>query len=521
MPNYQFLILIALLSACITYLTSSDVIDSKIPEYGASPYFIYSIGFVENFVILSFFCFSAILSKLWAMLLLLASVAAGFAIKNYGVEISQPIIESVLATNLQEVSELIDQGTFVYFILYAPLSILLVLFIKIKHQKFLQRVFSAFVVMVVLSPLYIAPYMLDRNAASQSQKLVDFYFLPTSVYLNTYEYLRKSSTREIIPVAERNKIEELYSFTLDDKNEDVVIVLVIGESTRSDHLHINGYDRDNMPKLSARDDIVTYINATSCATRTIFSISCMLSHLSMSKFSLPQEDTSLVSVFKSLGFKTFWLSKHHFTGKTNCIEADTCMMHNDIYKKFRDRKLKKYDTILLNTLDEAINETGKKFIVLNIMGSHVDYHSRLPNKNYAKYTPICDKAVYECSKESLINSYDNTIIYLDHFLNEIFKKLAPMNAAVLYTSDHGESLGEMGVYMHSKPNFIAPKAQRHVPFILWSSENFYKYSQLKSLFDQKTRTDEVSHDNIFHSLLDCAGISSDIVEKDKSVCAIQ
>lgn len=405
--------------------------------------------------------------------------------------------------------------------IYAGIPIVLTFFLKIKKQTFGKRILAFLLTLALFLPLYALPYFVDgKKNTIAGKKLVEPFFAPTSIYRNTYGVLKKKIVKRSIPLAKRRKIEELFPFDLDEETKDFTFVLVIGESTRGDHLSINGYDRLTTPKLEKRTNLISYTNATSCSARTVFSVACLLSHLPMVEFSLPLKDTSAISVMKSLGFKTFFLSNHLHKGRSNCEEADVCFMHNEKNKVLEGGTANKFDLSLLELMAHTSgNFVGNKFIVLHTMGSHANYNNRVPDDRFRQFRPICDKAsLYNCSTEELNNSYDNSILYVDEFLDQLFNKLDDEKAMVLFASDHGESLGEKGVYLHSKPNFLAPSAQRDIPLVFWGSKGVEFSEGLKQRMAQRVLSVPIDHDTIFHSILDCSGVSGDLVDQKQSVC---
>ncbi|MDD4506719.1 MAG: sulfatase-like hydrolase/transferase, partial [Sulfurospirillaceae bacterium] len=163
---------------------------------------------------------------------------------------------------------------------------------------------------------------------------------------------------------------------------------------------------------------------------------------------------------------------------------------------------KEFDEILLQGLQESIEQTHEDtLIVLHQEGSHgPTYYKRYPD-NFKKFTPTCDTQDLEkCSQEQIVNTYDNTILYTDFVINEAIKLLEKneknYQTSLFYVSDHGESLGENGVYLHGIPYFIAPEAQKHVPALFYLGNG---NENLKKLIAKKT--EKFSHDNLFHTIL--------------------
>lgn len=178
---------------------------------------------------------------------------------------------------------------------------------------------------------------------------------------------------------------------------------------------------------------------------------------------------------------------------------------------------------MLDDLNNVINSTNKdNLIVLHTMGSHgPKYFERFPD-SAAVYKPYCKKASpEECNREEINNAYDNTIIYTDYFISQIIELLKrhenDYDSFMIYVSDHGESLGENGVYLHGLPNFIAPEAQTHIPFILWFSDNFIMNNNLDMNVLKHHASSNYTHDNLSYTLLGLFGVKTKLYEKSLDI----
>jgi KDO II ethanolaminephosphotransferase len=218
------------------------------------------------------------------------------------------------------------------------------------------------------------------------------------------------------------------------------------------------------------------------------------------EYDITIKETSFVEVFKDLGYETYWFSKHSPQKRvhTFCEEASLCEYVAET----------PYDADLLNRLAFLEESNKNTLVVLHTLGSHLDYNERVPD-SFKHYQPLCKGNVSGCAKEELSNSYDNTILYTDAFIANVIEKLKDKNACLIYTSDHGESLGEGEIlqrYGHATPYAIAPEAQKNVPFLLWFSKKYLQSHQEIDI-DRVRKNREVSHDNVFDTIIDCGGIS--------------
>ncbi|MBI3785816.1 MAG: lipid A phosphoethanolamine transferase [Deltaproteobacteria bacterium] len=304
----------------------------------------------------------------------------------------------------------------------------------------------------------------------------------------------------------------------DKPAQDLLVVVVLGESARADHFSINGYARSTTPKLARIPNLVSFSDAGACATLTRTAVPCLMTRATRATFDITLKEKSVISAFNRLGFSTAWLSINGVYGKyDNAISA---VAKEAQLREFRGsivpvgRLL--YDGELLPAFDRFLaTQHGNRFVVVHTMGSHWSYDRRYP-KRYRRFVPTCDNVAIEtCDRRALVNSYDNSILYADSVLARIIARLKPLNAVLLYVADHGQLLGEDGRYMHGqdRPEVL------HVPMLWWASERFLLEHHASFARLAARRSNAVSHDFVFHSLLDCIGVSSPIIDPSLSLCS--
>jgi lipid A ethanolaminephosphotransferase len=375
--------------------------------------------------------------------------------------------------------------------------------------------------------LVLVPHGISRLDSSIAHKVeIRSYLLPLATVINAGEFYRKRGTLQIVPLSERRAIEKEFRFEWKPRSErPPVFVLFLGESQRGDRLSLNGFERKTTPGLEKEERLVTYPQVSSCSTRTVFSVPCLLSLSGEEGFSLPVRETSLISVVRSLGFETFWLSMQPNTAIPNCMEAEHCLLERDLIQELEaaGRPVSPHDERLVEALDWVMSKRAVErptLIVLHGLGSHFGYTERYPRERaeYQVFGKVCSDGFYRCDGEELRNAYDHSLLYFDQVLTQVFQRLEGESAAVLMTSDHGESLGEKGIFAHGKPNFLAPREQRSVPLIFWASEQFSRERSLDSVFEKRIRPESASHDFVFHSVLGCLGVKSDQIRVDRNLC---
>ncbi len=305
-----------------------------------------------------------------------------------------------------------------------------------------------------------------------------------------------------------------------------LLVLVVGETARSGNFSINGYARPTTPALAAlmgSERISSLRNAWSCGTNTAASLPCMFSHLGREAF----EDRNvnyenLLDVLQRAGLAVLWLDNQSgCKGLCDRIaSADTARSkHPELCASGEC-----FDAIMLDGLDARIaalpaaQRAKGVVVVMHQMGSHGPaYYKRVP-QTFKKFTPECaSNALQDCSREQVVNSYDNTIAYTDHLLASTIQWLktkdSSAHTAMVYVSDHGESLGENNIYLHGLPYAIAPDVQKHVPWITWLSAGFATRSRIDNACLNARATERVSHDHYFHSVLGLMDVKTGVYNR--------
>ena len=289
-----------------------------------------------------------------------------------------------------------------------------------------------------------------------------------------------------------------------------VLVLVLGETGRSGNLSINGYARATTPQL-AQQDVVSLRNAWSCGTNTAASVPCMFSHLGREAYSARVADHhNLLDVLHHAGMAVLWVDNQ--SGCKGVCERVANVSTVGTQGSPLCSATECFDAILLEQLDARIAALPPErrakgvVVVLHGMGSHGPAYFKRSPPSFKKFQPECtSSALQDCSVAQVVNSYDNTIVYLDEVLTLTLKwlKTKANNAptAMIYVADHGESLGENNLFLHGLPYAIAPDVQKRVPWITWQSPQFAQRSKLDNTCLRQRADTRVSHDNYFHSVL--------------------
>lgn len=300
-------------------------------------------------------------------------------------------------------------------------------------------------------------------------------------------------------------------------NRRTVTVVVVGETARAANFSLNGYSRLTNPELSQVPDLVNFKNMQSCGTATGISLPCLFSPLGRENYSASraQSQEGLLDVLQHAGFKLLWRDNN-----SGCKGVCDRVPYEDVSQPVAGDPFcnneECYDERLLRGLPQQIrNGTGDMVIVLHQKGSHGPAYSKRYPQQFNVFGPVCTTIeLNKCTRQSIVDAYDNTIRYTDHVLKQAIDLLAQaarddgVDTALMYFSDHGESLGENNFYLHGAPYVISPPEQRAVPFMLWLSAGFRERFKL----DQRclaARVDQpFSHDNLFHSTLGMLNVST-------------
>jgi lipid A ethanolaminephosphotransferase len=282
----------------------------------------------------------------------------------------------------------------------------------------------------------------------------------------------------------------------------VVLVLVVGETARAANFSLNGHERETNPLLQ-RENVINFSNVTSCGTATAVSLPCMFSDLGKDRFDqkAAMHQGNLLDVLAKADIKVFWRDNNSGC-KGICARIASEDLSNANVQGICDSG-DRFDEILTHGLQERINIDDKpQVIVLHQKGSHGPAYFRRYPPLFEKFKPACQSVdLARCPAEEIRNAYDNTILYTDYVLAKVIdilkKSSDKVDGALLYVSDHGESLGEFGLYLHGAPRAIAPAVQYEIPMLAWFSSGFASTMGLGILCVRSKSRNAYSHDNLF------------------------
>ncbi|MGL5967727.1 MAG: phosphoethanolamine transferase EptA [Kluyvera sp.] len=456
------------------------------------------------------------LEKLVATLFILLSACAQYFMMNFGIIVDRSMVTNILDTTSAESYALLSGQMVVVLGFTALLFIALAWWIKIKPSANLWRgtltramtlVVSAVLILLVAALFYKDYASLFRN----NKELVKSLNPSNSIVaINSWYFHHKMDNLPLVKIGEDAK----QNAAMKNGPRKNLTILIVGETSRAANFSLGGYDRETNPLL-AKDNVVYFPKTASCGTATAVSVPCMFSNMPRTGYdeSLAHHQEGLLDIIQRAGIQVLWNDNDG-----GCKGACDRVPHQDV----TDLKLpgecingECYDEVLFHGLEQTIdNMQSDGVIVLHTIGSHgPTYYNRYPPA-FRRFTPTCDTSeIQSCTQEQLKNSYDNTILYVDYIVDKAIKLLQSkqdkFTTSLVYLSDHGESLGENGVYLHGLPYAIAPETQKHVPMLLWLSDDYQKrYNVNYTCLQKKAKENDYSQDNLFSTMLGMTGVET-------------
>lgn len=449
---------------------------------------------LNSLVFFLIFSLSSYVGKFLLVLFFIINAIAVYFINTYSVIIDESMIGNIRNTNYEESSSFFSIKLIVYIILLGVIPSFYIIKVKIINvtlKKFLTISSLTLLFIIILVFVNASNWLwIDKNS-----KQLGGLAMPWSYSVNTsLFYIHKYK---------KNEKEILLPKAIIKDNQKSVVVLVIGESARSQNFSLYGYGKNTNPLLSKTPNLF-HFNATSCATYTTAGVKCILEH------------TNTDDLYEILPNYLYRSNVDVIWRTTNWGEPPVHI------KKYQNRDVLMpdckgegcmYDEILLTGLKEQIlaSKKNKILIILHTSTSHGPTYSKKYPPRFETFKPVCNSVeLGKCSQKELINAYDNTIVYTDYILYNIIedlKQLKEFRSTMIFVSDHGESLGEKNLYMHGVPLSIAPKEQYEIPFIVWVSDNSKRLKPNKIL----------SQNHVFHSVLNFLNIQSPVYNEEMNI----
>ncbi|MBV5279492.1 MAG: phosphoethanolamine--lipid A transferase [Campylobacteraceae bacterium] len=453
--------------------------------------------------------------------LLLISSLTSYFMNTYHVIIDDTMIQNMAETNVSESLDLLSIKLLVYLFLLGILPAFFVYKVEIVYGTWREEFWTtlkSLVLGIALVAIILFSFSKFYTSFFRENKSLRYHTNPLYALYSTGHYAysmfdQRSITLKAIGLDAKKMLDTQPKLT----------IVVVGEAARANRFSLNGYERETNPLLK-KEDIVNFSNLYSCGTSTAISVPCMFSILERGNYSdkVAKSTENVLDVLKHSGVNVLWRDNNsdskgvavrvtyedYRTPQNNTICDEEC----------RD------EGMLVGLQEYIASQKSDILIVLHQMGNHGPaYYKRYP-KAFEKFTPTCQtNQVEQCTTEEIGNAYDNTILYTDYFLTKTIDLLKKNDekyqTALIYMADHGESLGENGIYLHGIPYFIAPETQTHVGALMWFGQKSKERIDVVAVREKASQN--YSHDNLFHTILGIMGVETSVYEKTKDILLYQ
>ena len=443
---------------------------------------------------------------------------------------SSAFLQNILRTDIGEATELLVSLWPLCIVVGVLYVLYFVLAFKVENQylvpKKLRKVILISVVLAVVTgvtvfTIYGKTRHKNRSILNEMSNAVQFCYIklykiyPYNLYLGLADIVSKQNYQK--------KLEEqvsTFSFGIKPQvnDDNPLYILVIGEAARYDHLSLNGYERNTTPLLQVRKNLISYDSAYAQANLTSYSLPLIITRATADDADRAYREKSIVEAFQEAGYYSGYLNKQ----LSSALETRIVKVSDYAYQSNKEVDVENnYDIDLVAKLQECVSDTSQ-FFVLHTMGSHFRYEYRYPAE-FEQFTPVMGKSfsylgISEENKSEFINAYDNTILYLDYFLNELIEYVDGLNrsAVVVYISDHGESFWDDDKKLSLHGSYEISKYEFHVPMLVWYSDEYQLNNSQKVENIKQNKAKTISSDAIFYSMLDIAGIK-EVTDSTKSI----
>ena len=505
----------------IPFLTKTVSVITALDQYSllfliSVPFFLLSLSIIVQ----SFFAFRWITKPFLILVVLLSSILF-YATINYGIVFDYGMIQNTVETDTAEAFSYFNLSAIFSFLFFGVIPSIFIAKVQLTYSSFFGELFARMKLLTgSIGALLLIAIVFYSNYASVGRNNRDLvgYLTPYALIDSTAKYIRKNY---LYPPLKFSVLDTKPEIVKPTQNKHVT-VMVLGETARAQNFSLNGYYKPTN-QYTDKLNVVSFANVSSCGTATAVSVPCMFSRLNKADYDkrIAIAQQNAIDIIHLAGADVLWVSNNNGSCKGVCNRVKTVQISTKMTSPLCDGEYC-FDEALLTPLKQKLASLTHEntLIVLHMIGSHgPTYYRRYPDKNRI-FTPDCQRSdIQNCTQDELVNTYDNTIAYTDFVLSRVIDELSSLSelnnveTSMLYISDHGESLGESGVFLHGLPYAFAPKEQTHVPFIYWA-DSFHLKGRADCI--KEARNLDLSHDNIFDILLNEMSIKSNTYKEQNN-----
>lgn len=456
--------------------------------------------------------------------LLLCTAMAAHYMGSYHIYLDADMLRNVLATDHKESRELMTPALIAPLLLLALLPMLVLWRVQLVKRSWGKALLwrAGFLLTSLLVALGGAMLSFqEMSALMRNQREVRYLATPGNVLLGLPKALRGDNPIQRAPKLPIGTDAQATPRAAGSRPR--LLVIVMGETARAQNWGLNGYAKQTTPEL-AQASVINFPDMHACGTSTEVSLPCLFSpygrhHYDEKKIRAHQ---SLLHVLEHASITTLW--RDNQSGCKGVCDGLAMQPLDDAKNPPLCANGRCMDEILIDALAAQVRaRPGDRVVVLHQLGNHgPSYFERYPAR-FRRFTPTCDTPdLGKCSREEITNSYDNALLYTDHLLSRTIGTLKGMDdydTAMIYLSDHGESLGEKGLYLHGVPYAIAPQEQTRVPMTMWFSPSFAASRGLNLACVRERAGKYTDHDNLFPSVLGLMQVKTSVYARDRDLFA--
>jgi lipid A ethanolaminephosphotransferase len=464
--------------------------------------------------------------RIAASALFLVAAASSFFSNDYGAVMNTEMMRNLIETDRAEVGGLMSFDLVAHLLVLGVLPAILVWRVTLPpitwRAQLKQRLIFIVAALVVCA---VAVFACSANYAVffRAHKTIRYALSPAAPVVSLARLIAAKEKRDpnaplIDPAGNVQRVGAVH-------DKPLVLFMVVGETARAANFQLGGYSRATNPELSGRQDLVYFDQATSCGTSTAISVPCMFSHLAREQFDVEQADryTNLLDSVTKAGFAVEWRDNNagckgvcarvvqaSYPGKSDPVHCPNSYC---------------FDEVMLSDLAARLEHVQQDTVVIfHMIGSHGPAYSERYPPEFEVFKPACrSNELQRCTTQEVVNAYDNSILYTDHVLAKQIDLLqanaSRFDSVLLYASDHGESLGEQGIYLHGMPYSFAPGTQKQVPMLFWASRGYVERTGLNMNCLKGRSHAEVSHDNVYHTVLGALAVRNAVYDRGLDVLA--
>ena len=433
---------------------------------------------------------------------------ATYYMQRFGVYIDPTMARNVLQTEVPEARELFGWGMLPHLLVFAGLPLLLLSRVRLVARTWPRALATRIgwlTVALAVTVLTVLAVFQDFSSLMRNQTSLRYLVTPANIAYSVGHVLLAETREAVLPTIEIG-LDAALAPSWAERRRPVLLVIVVGETARAANWGLSGYARQTTPQLAALD-VINFRDVTACGTNTEVSLPCMFAPVGRRDYNEDRirNSQSLLHVLDRAGFRVTWIDNQSgCKGVCDGLREERADVPVDPALCADGRCL---DEVLLRGVDRLLkNPQGNAVLVLHMLGNHgPSYFKRYPPA-FRRFEPTCDTGeLRKCERQAIVNAYDNALLYTDHVVAQAIKRLqgasAHLDSALIYVSDHGESLGEKGLYLHGVPYAIAPAEQTQVPMVWWLSKGYAESFGLQRECLLSQAAQPATHDHLFHSTL--------------------